>query len=51
MRKVEPDEVVSVLFGEGHEGTAHDNELDLVHTVPQLLQLVNPVFCLMDYIG
>lgn len=34
-----PDEVVSVLLGQSHEGPAHHDELHLVHAVTQLLQL------------
>lgn len=34
-----PDEVVSVLLRQGHECATHHDELHLVHTVAQLLQL------------
>ena len=34
-----PDEVVAVLLCQGHEGPAHHDELHLIHTVTQLLQL------------
>lgn len=34
-----PDEVVSVLLGQGHEGAPHHDELHFVHAVAQLLQL------------
>ena len=33
------DEVVAVLLGQGHEGAAHHDELDLVHAVAELLEL------------
>lgn len=35
------DEVVSVVLRQGHERPAHDDELHLVHTMTQLLQLQN----------
>ena len=38
-----PDEVVPVLLGQGHEGAPHHDELHLVHRVPQLPELVDPV--------
>lgn len=34
-----PDEVISVLFSQSHEGPAHHDELHLVHAVTELLQL------------
>ena len=34
-----PDEVVAVVLGERHEGTAHHDKLHFVDTVSQLLQL------------
>lgn len=34
-----PDEVVAVVLLQGHECAAHHDELHLVHTVAQLLQL------------
>ena len=34
-----PDEVISVLLRQSHEGPAHHDELHLVHTVTELLQL------------
>lgn len=34
-----PDEVISVLLGQSHEGPAHHDELHLVHAVTELLQL------------
>ena len=37
------DEVVSVVGREGHEGPAHDHELDFVDVVAELLQLLHPV--------
>mmetsp|Transcript_50033 Transcript_50033/g.160117 ORF Transcript_50033/g.160117 Transcript_50033/m.160117 type:complete len:209 (-) Transcript_50033:55-681(-) len=37
------DEVVAVVRRERHESPAHKDELHLVHRVPQLAQLVNPL--------
>lgn len=37
------DEEVAVVVGQRHEGAAHDDELDLVDAVAQLLQLLHPV--------
>lgn len=34
-----PDEVISVLFSQSHEGPTHHDELHLVHAVTELLQL------------
>ena len=34
-----PDEIVSVLLGQRHEGPAHHDELHLIHAVTKLLQL------------
>lgn len=37
------DEVVTVVLGQGHERATHDDELDLVHTVSETLELVHTV--------
>ena len=43
-----PDEVVPVVFRQGHERATHHNELNLVYTVAQLLQLEqNKVACFL----
>ena len=34
-----PDEKVSVIFRQRHEGSSHHDEFNLVHIVSQLLQL------------
>ena len=34
-----PDEKVSVIFRQRHEGSSHHNEFNLVHIVSELLQL------------
>lgn len=38
-----PDEIVAVVLIERHEGSAHDDELYLVHVVSYLLQLLHSV--------
>ena len=38
-----PDEVVLVLVLEGHECAAHHDELDLVHRVAELAELVHAI--------
>lgn len=40
------DEVPSVLVRQAHERTAHHDELDLVHRVAKLLELVHTIACL-----
>lgn len=37
------DKVVPIFVIEGHEGTTHYDELNLVHVVPYLLQLLHSV--------
>ena len=38
-----PDEIVLVLVLEGHERAAHHDELDLVHRVAELAELVHAI--------
>lgn len=38
-----PDEIVPVLLIEGHEGTPHDDEFNLIRIMPQALQLFDTV--------
>lgn len=33
------DEVISVVFRQGHEGSSHHDEFHFIHAVAQLLQL------------
>ena len=38
-----PDEIVLVLVLEGHERAAHHDELDLIHRVAELAELVHAI--------
>lgn len=38
------DEIVTVVFWQRHERSTHDDELHLVHAVPELLQLIDSMF-------
>jgi hypothetical protein len=45
-----PDEIIAILFIQGHESSTHHNELDFINIMADLFQLLYSVPCLNVWI-